>query len=80
MFVKIFISYVQRIVSMLKNLIKNRAGKIRFSGARKSVLLKASSGERCAPQNVVHVATFRGTRVYLIVYLVVHQMKYHMER
>ena len=26
-----------------------RAGKISFSGARKSVLLKASSGERCVP-------------------------------
>ena len=67
-FVKIFISYVQRIVSMLKNLIKNRAGKIRFSGARKSVLLKASSGERCAPQNVVHLVTFRDTRVHLILW------------
>ena len=54
--------------------------KIRFSGTRKSVLLKASSGERCAPQNFVHLVTFRGTRVHLIVYLVVHQMKYLMER
>ena len=27
-----------------------RAGKIRFSGTRKSVLLKASSRERCAPR------------------------------
>ena len=53
--------------------------KIRFFGARKSVLLKASS-EHCAPQNFVHLATFRGTRVHLIVYLVVHQIKYLMER
>ena len=58
---------------------KLRAGKIRFSGARKSVLLKASSGGRCAPKNFVHLATFRGTRVHLIVYLVVHQMNYLME-
>ena len=58
----------------------SRAGKIRFFGARKSVLLKASSGEHCAPQNFVHLATFRGTRVHLIVYLVVHQIKYLMER
>ena len=57
-----------------------RAGKIRFSGAWKSVLLKTSSGERCAPQNFVHLATFRGTRAHFIVYLVVHQMKYLMER
>ena len=27
----------------------HKAGKISFSGARKSVLLKASSGEHCAP-------------------------------
>ena len=29
------------------------AGKIRFSGERKSELLKASSGERCGPYNFV---------------------------
>ena len=53
----------------LKTLMRSnyRAGKIRFSGAQKSVLLKASSGERCAPQNFVHLVTFRGTRVHLIV-------------
>ena len=56
-----------------------RAGQIKFSGARKSVLLKASSGER-APRNFVHLATLRGTRIRLIVHLVVHQMKYVMER
>ena len=28
----------------------------------------------------VHLVNFRGTRVHLIVYLVVHQMKYLMER
>ena len=57
-----------------------RAGQIKFSGARKSVLLKASSGERCAPRNFVHLVTLRGTRIRLIVHLVVHQMKYVMER
>ena len=31
------------------------AGKMRFSGARKSVLRKASSGERCAPSKFVHL-------------------------
>ena len=56
------------------------AEKIRFSGARKSVLLKASSGERCAPRNFVHLVTLTNTRVRLIVYLAVHQMKYVMER
>ena len=56
------------------------AGKIRFSGARKSVLLKTSLGEHCAPRNFVHLVTLRGTDVRLIVYLVVHQMKYVTER
>ena len=49
-----------------------RAGRIRFSGARKSVLLKASSGERCAPRNFVHLVILRDTRVPLILYLVVY--------
>ena len=58
------------------------AGKIRFSGARKSVLLKAISGERGAPRNFVHLVTLRDTHVRLIVYLVVlvHQMKYVIDR
>ena len=60
--------------------LHGRAGKVRFSGARKSVLLKASSGERCAPRNFVHLVALQGTCVRLIVYLVVHQMKYVMER
>ena len=53
----------------------NRAGKIRFSGARKSVLLKLSSRERCAPHNFVLPVTLQGTCVRFIVYLIVHQMK-----
>ena len=53
-----------------------RAGKIRFFGVQKSVLPKASSGERCAPQHFVHLATFHVTQVHIIVYLVVHQMKF----
>ena len=57
-----------------------RAGQIKFSGARTSVLLKASSGERCEPRNFVHLVTLRGARIRLIVHLVVHQMKYVMER
>ena len=73
------VNYYQE-VSQLKLKWGSRAGKIRFSGARKSVLLKPSSGERCAPQNFVQLVTFRGTRVHLIMYLVVHQMKYLMER
>ena len=56
------------------------AGKIRFSGVQKSVLLKASSGEHCVPHNFVHLVTLQGTCVGLIVYLVVHQMIYVMER
>ena len=44
-----------------------RAGKIRFSSRRKSVLLNASSGERCAPRNFVLLVTLGGTRVHLIV-------------
>ena len=54
--------------------------KNRFTGAQKSVLLKASSGVRCALRNFVQLVTLRGTRVRLIVYLLVHQMKYVTER
>ena len=43
-----------------------RAGKIRFPGAQKSVLLKTSSGEPCAPCNFVHLVTLRGICVHLI--------------
>ena len=32
------------------------AEKIRFSGGQKSELLKASSGERCAPYSFVHTS------------------------
>ena len=53
----------------------NRAGKIRFSATQKSVLLKASSGERCGPHNIMLLVTLGGTCVSLIVYLVMHQMK-----
>ena len=42
------------------------------SGARMSVLLKASSEEHCTPYNFWYLR--------LIVYLTVHQMKYVMER
>ena len=54
----------------------HRAGKIRFSGAQKSVLVKASSGERCVPRNFGHLKTLQGTRIHLIVYLLMHQIKY----
>ena len=57
-----------------------RAAKISFAGARKPVLIKASSGKRCAPRNFVQLVTLRDTHVRLIVYLVVHQMKYVMEK
>ena len=40
----------------------NRAGKIRLSGTRKSVLLKASSGKRDAPRNFVLGLTLGATR------------------
>ena len=53
----------------------NIARKIRFAGTRMSVLLKASSGEHCAPHNFVLLVTLGGTSVRLIVYLTVHQMK-----
>ena len=56
------------------------AGKIRFSGAQKFVLLKASSGERWVSCNFVHLMTLRGTDVHLIIYLFVHQMKQVMKR
>ena len=51
-----------------------------FSGTRKSVLLNASPEERCAPRNFVLLVTLRGTRVRLIVYLAMYQMKQIMER
>ena len=41
------------------------ARKIHFSGAPNSVLLKASSRERCVPRNFVHLVALRGTRVRL---------------
>ena len=43
------------------------------------MLLKASSGERRAPRNFVLLVTLQGTRVQLIVYLIVRQMKLVME-
>ena len=52
-----------------------RAGKIRYSGERNSVLLKASSGACCAPCNFVLIVTLRGTSVCLTMYLTLHQMK-----
>ena len=52
-----------------------RAGKIRFSGERKFVLLKASSGDRCAPHNFVLPVTLRSKSVCLTIYLTVHQIK-----
>ena len=38
-----------------------RAGEIRFSGTRKSVLLKASSGKRCVLRNFVLLVTLGST-------------------
>ena len=65
-----------------KDVLKNlatfsfvRAGKIRFSGERNSMLLKASSGACCAPRNFVLLVMLRGTSVCLTVYLTMHQMK-----
>ena len=57
------------------HLNRNRAGKIRFSGKRNSVLLKTSSGARCTPCNFVPLVTLRRTSICLTVYLIVHQMK-----
>ena len=47
---------------------------------QESLLIKAGSGEHCANSNFVHFVTLRGTCVCLIMYLVVHQMKYVVER
>ena len=52
-----------------------RAGKIRFSGTQESVLLKAMSGKHSEHQNVVLLVTLGVTRVCLIVYHTMHQMK-----
>ena len=54
-----------QLVIIAANLHTCRAGKIRFSGARKFVLLKASSGDCCAPCNFLLLVTLRGTRVRL---------------
>ena len=62
------------------NLAEIKAGKIRFSGAQKSMLFKAKSGERCVPCNSVHLVTLCGTCVCLTVYLIVHEMEYVMDR
>ena len=52
-----------------------RAEKIRFLGTQKSVFLKPSEGEHCAPHNFVLFVTLQGAHVHLILYFVVHQMK-----
>ena len=39
------------------------------------MLLKTSSGERCAPRNLALLVTLGGTYVRLIVYLAVQHMK-----
>ena len=49
--------------------------KISFSGTRKSVLPRTSSGERCAPRNFELLVTLGGTRVRHIVNLALYQMK-----
>ena len=36
-----------------------RAGKIRFSGEQRAMILKASSGERCAPHKLVLLVTLQ---------------------
>ena len=41
------------------NKFQTRAGKIRFSGERNFMLLKTSSGARCAPCNFVLLVTLR---------------------
>ena len=66
--------------SFFVKIVISRARKIRFSGEQNSVLLKASSGERCAPRNFVLLMTLRVTNVCLTVYLAVHQMKQAIER
>ena len=72
------LEYLERYTPL--NSMYFRAAKISFAGARNSVLIKASSGKRCAPRNFVQLATLRDTHVRLIVYLVVHQMIYLMEK
>ena len=51
------------------------AAKIKFSSRRKSVFLKASSGESRAPRNFWLLVTLGGIRGLLCVYLAVYQMK-----
>ena len=53
-----------------------RAGKNRFSGKRKSVLLKASSGECYAPRSFLLLVTLEAKHVGLNMYLTVYQMKW----
>ena len=79
----LWFQFQKRLISLatiFSNTKNSRVEKISFSGAQKSMLLKASSGERCATHNFVHLVTLQGTRVHLKVYLVMHQMKYVMER
>ena len=58
----------------------SRAGKIRFYGEWKPVLLQASPGERCASHNFMLPVTLRSQSVCLTLYLIVHQIKQIMER
>ena len=59
---------------LTKALVETELVKLGFL-AQKSVLLKASSGERCTPRNFAHFVALRGTRVRLIMFFVVHQIK-----
>ena len=58
-----------------KQMNNHSAKKIMFSGTRNTLLLKASSGEPCAPRNFVLLVTLGGTLVRLIAYLAVRQVK-----
>ena len=73
--VHFFLDFEQNKQKHHSNKTRYKAGKISFSGERKSVLLKASSGESCAPRNFVLLVTLRSKSVCLTGYLTVHQIK-----
>ena len=65
--------FIEITLLLFTNRTDLRAAKIKFSGTCKSMLLKASSAEHCAPSNFVLLLTLGGTLIHLIMYFTVYQ-------
>ena len=65
--------FIEITLLLFTNKTDLRAAKIKFSGTCKSMLLKASSAEHCAPCNFVLLLTLGGTLIHLIMNFTVYQ-------